>query len=658
MNAKGKTAGRNWKRLAWIAGAVALLALGYWLGGAGGGSAPKPAKATAETEPAATIWTCSMHPQIRETQPGQCPICGMDLVPASEEGEPLGDWELRLTPKAQKLAAVETAPVKRQAASREIRMVGKVKYDEKRIGVISAWVAGRIDQLYVDFTGVPVRKGDHLVSIYSPSLRSAQEELLAALRSAEDGPPALRESSQRRLAAVREKLRLLGLNEDQIAEIEARGRATDQLTIYSNMSGVVIEKHVSLGVYVKEGAPIYTIADLSRVWVKLDAYEDDLAWLRFNQEVTFETLAFPGETFRGRIVFIDPALNPATRTVKVRLNVENPDGKLKPDMFVRATVYAKINAAGQTMDPDLKGKWISPMHPEIVKDDPGQCDVCGMDLVRAEELGLAPSNGDEPAQTPLTIPASAPLITGTRAVVYVADPERPGVFEGREVVLGPRVGDLFVVRKGLEEGEQVVVNGAFKLDSELQLRDKRSMMSLVSDEAGDADTPSGLEAPPAFHQSLDGLWNAYFALQQALSQDDADASAKAIAELPPALGAVDKGALDARALNGWNSLSKELSDAVDRLAAGQGLEAWRQTFEPLSETLRRVAGAFTAGERTVYRFHCPMAFDNRGADWLQTGDQVENPYFGAAMFRCGSLVETLSPAEDGHDHAEGHRHAP
>jgi Cu(I)/Ag(I) efflux system membrane fusion protein len=228
--------------------------------------------------------------------------------------------------------------------------------------------------------------------------------------------------------------------------------------------------------YVQTGTKIYTIADLSQLWVKLDAYESDMMWVRYGQEVEFFTESYPGEVFKGTISFIDPVLNARTRTVKLRVNVANPDGKLKPEMFVRAVVRAKVAQGGRVMAKAMAGKWICPMHPDVVKDTMGSCDICGMDLVTTESLGYV--KVDAPKVAPLVIPASAPLITGKRAVVYVQLPktEKP-TYEGREVVLGPRAGDYYLVKEGLAEGEIVVTNGNFKIDSALQIQAKPSMMS-------------------------------------------------------------------------------------------------------------------------------------------------------------------------------------
>ncbi|MCJ7729122.1 MAG: efflux RND transporter periplasmic adaptor subunit [Sedimentisphaerales bacterium] len=425
-------------------------------------------------------WTCSMHPQIRQPRPGKCPICFMDLIPvASTEGQ-AGVRQIVFSEDALKLMEIETTPVERKFVEAEIRLVGKVEYDESRVKEIAAWVPGRIDRLYVDFTGTLVRKGDHMVYLYSPQLLSTQAELLQAVKAVQetgDGATELiRRSSVATLEAAREKLRLLGLQKGQIEEIEKTGQPTDHLTIYAPIGGIVIEKHANAGDYVETGTKIYTIADLSEVWVKLDAYESDMMWIRYGQEVKFTTEAYAGEVFRGTISFINPVLNAQTRTVKLRVNVANPDGRLKPEMFVRAIVRSKVAASGMVMDPEMAGKWICPMHPSVVKTAAGQCDICGMDLVTTESLGYV--KAQEPNEAPLVIPASAPLITGKRAVVYVRleGKEKP-TFEGREIVLGPRAGDYYLVKEGLTEGELIVTNGNFKIDSSLQIQAKPSMMS-------------------------------------------------------------------------------------------------------------------------------------------------------------------------------------
>lgn len=454
---------------------------GYVIGTSTHGVVAGEGTANAAEDARSQNWYCSMHPQIIRDRPGLCPICEMELIPMPKDtAADAPPRELTISAAAAKLMDIQTSPVERRFVASEIRMVGKVQYDETRVKYITAWVPGRLDRLYVDFTGTTVRKGDHLVYLYSPELISAQAELLQAARASqrvgESASEYLVQSNATTLDATREKLRLLGLTAAQIEEIEQSGKPLTHLTIYSPIGGVVIQKMVNEGMYVSTGTQIYTVADLSQLWVLLDAYESDLSWIRYGQEVQFTTEAYPGEAFSGWISFIDPMLNPVTRTVKVRVDVPNPDGRLKPEMFIRAIIQSRVAQSGRVMDPEMAGKWICPMHPSVVKPQEGDCDICGMDLVTTESLGYV--SADAPGGPPLVIPDTAPLITGKRAVVYVKKPgtEAP-TFEGREIELGPRAGHFYLVASGLQEGEQVVTNGSFKIDSALQIQAKPSMMS-------------------------------------------------------------------------------------------------------------------------------------------------------------------------------------
>ncbi|QEG35785.1 efflux RND transporter periplasmic adaptor subunit [Bythopirellula goksoeyrii] len=464
----------------WVIQGVLLLVIGFsaaWIFDSTPPSETSTSNVlTTEVASVPTMWTCSMHPQIRSDKPGKCPICGMDLVPVKKSAG--GVRTISIGSEIKKLMNLQTVPVARQYVTANVRMVGKIEYDETRLAYVTAWVSGRLDRLFVDFTGVEVHKGDHMVSIYSEELYSAQEELIQALKYRSESQNSNRFSAPIDLVkSAREKLRLLGITEKQIQEIEQRGKPIDHITIYSPVSGIVIAKLRQEGDRVNTGDRIYTLADLTQLWMQMDAYESDLAWLRYGQEVEFTTEAYPGEVFKGRIAFIDPVLNEMTRTVKVRVNVPNEDGRLKPEMFVSAIVRSKVAAGGRVIDPSLAGKWIGPMHPEIVKDEPGNCDICGMPLVRAETLGYVTAEPSDTAK-PLVIPVSAALLTGTRAIVYVQVPntEEP-TYEGREIVLGPRAGDYYLVKSGLKEGELVVTNGNFKLDSALQISAKPSMMT-------------------------------------------------------------------------------------------------------------------------------------------------------------------------------------
>jgi len=527
----------------------------------------------------------------------------------------------------------------------EIRMVGKIDYDETKLAYITAWVPGRLERMFVEYTGVPVRKGDHMVELYSPDLLTAQDELLAAIRAAKkltgSDMEIVRQTTLATVKAARERMRLWGLTPAQIADVEKAGKASDRMTIYAPLGGIVISKDAQQGMYVKTGSRIYTIADLTGVWVNLRAYESDLMWLRYGQKVEFETVAYPGRKFAGTISFIDPILDARTRTVKVRLNASNAEGRLKPGMFVKATVRTKVAASGRVMDEGLADKWICPMHPSVIKDSAGKCDICEMDIVTAKSLGYVDDAAGK-GERPLVIPASAPLLTGKRAVVYVRvkDAKEP-TFEWRTVELGLRAGRYYIVRSGLAEGEQVVVRGNFAIDSERQLSARPSMMDEMKRKAPEPTAGAFGKLPEEFITQLTGVFEGYFAVQKALADDDFKKALAAVKQTAQALEKVDMKPLAGKAHIAWMNASSELTGTLKRAAGAGDIKALRANFEPLSRQVTSIARRFGPLGRTLFVHRCPMAFDNRGADWLQADDKTLNPYFGAAMLRCGGVIETI-----------------
>jgi Cu(I)/Ag(I) efflux system membrane fusion protein len=592
-----------------------------------------------------------------------------------------------------------------------------------------------------------------MVSLYSPELLSAQEELLQAVKAVDDlknsNVDIVLETARRTVEAAREKLRLWGLTAEQIQAIETRGKPDDHITIYAPAGGIVVHKNAQQGMYVQTGTKIYTIADLSQVWVNLDAYESDLQWLRYGQRVEFTAEAYPGEVFSGRVSFINPVLDEATRTVKVRVNVPNTDGRLKPGMFVRAIAEASIASGGRVVDDKLAGKWISPMHPEIVKDGPGTCDVCGMPLERAEDLGYVGMDAAK-GEKPLVIPVSAALRTGARAIVYVAVPntEKP-TFEGREVVLGPKADGYYLVRRGLNEGDRVVTKGNFKLDAELQIRAKPSMMTpavssehdlksplpalaesqlqevaeaaeaaiqassgmgldmvrkayaslgekveavsgesltghaamlwreynmLLGNDATEGSVVKTLSAasrlgqatqdhldalrthmrlatakkeeaaatvPAEFKEQLGAVVDAYLAIQKALAGDDLAAATKSGTDALGALAKVKMHLLEGEAHMAWMKQTNGLKPLLEKLAASKEIEPARAAFASISGQIEAIVARFGVPKGKLYKAWCPMAFDNRGAAWIQGGDKVQNPYFGSMMLECGEIKEVL-----------------
>jgi len=584
------------------------------------------------------VWTCSMHPQIQQPQAGSCPICGMDLIPVvNDAGADDGPRTLTMSESAKALAEIQTTEVRYEFPEAEVRLVGKLEYDETRVKSLTARFPARIDELFVNYTGIPVKKGEHLASVYSPELMTAQRELLTAYAANPNGSIA---------RAARKKLRLLDLLPEQIDEIIEGGEAEDQFVLKAPIGGVVVLKNIKEGDYVKTGESLFKIVDLSDLWLYLDAYESDLTWLRYGQDVIFSVEAYPGEDFHGKIAFIEPELNRRTRTVAVRVNVPNPGKRLKPGMFARGIVRSRIAYSGRVYAPELAGKWIGPMHPDIVKDHPGQCDICGMDLVRAEDLGYVQDIDEE---APLVVPTSAVLRTGKRAVVYVELPnaEQPA-YEGREIVLGARAGVVYIVESGLRAGEMVVTNGAFKIDSALQIQAKPSMMNprgggpVPGHNHGGG--PDRAEVPHAAKtdilipaETAAKLMEPYFGLQGSLAADDLAMAKISLREMMIVTGH-----------------SGPLPDKLHTMLAAESLEALRLPhFEDLSNALIAAAKADPdAFSGDLLRIHCPLANNRQGADYLQSGEPVRNPYFGSAMLDCGEVKENLAVNPNGHaDHA-------
>ncbi|MCK5529603.1 MAG: efflux RND transporter periplasmic adaptor subunit, partial [Kiritimatiellae bacterium] len=539
---------------------ILIIVIGALLFGIGGfivGTRKDTATHSEHVVDKADRWTCSMHPQIQQATPGKCPLCGMDLIPsANNNADNLGERMLTMSPAAMKLAEVQTQPIERRFIDSEISLAGIVDYDETRVKTISAWVAGRLDRLFVDYTGIPIKKGEHLVEIYSPELYTAQEELIQAIQAKvelqQSASTYIKQSASDTVAAVREKLSLLGLQKDQISNIETTKKPTYRIEITSPISGIVIKKNATEGIYVKKGTAIYTVADLTTLWVKLDAYESDLALLKYGQDVEIRSTSFGNKIFKGWISFIDPIINPATRTVKVRVVVDNQAGMLKPNMFVTATVKARIGQNGAVPSVKLKDKWICPMHPEVISDKADTCPSCGMKLVQAETLGY---NSEQSTEPPLIIPSSAALITGERALVYIRLKNRnTPTFEGREVKLGSRAGNFYIVYSGIKEGEDIVINGNFNIDSALQLIAKPSMMSAdtTHDSTQQPEAKINASINNQAKNSVGNIVQRYYIIEQALVADDHKSSQMAAKKLADFMATVQMGTLSAKSKVLWS----------------------------------------------------------------------------------------------------------
>ncbi len=446
---------------------------------------PSDSGANSAAEASGQIWTCSMHPQVRLPKPGKCPICSMPLVPAhkpASTNETSGSM-LELSEHARAMASVETVPVQRRKMSREVRAVGKVQYNETALANITTRVEGYVERLFVDYTGIEVKPGDHLVEIYSPDLLVAQQELLVVLDSQRNA--SLVESAKR-------KLLLWGLTQQQVDDLVRDKKVSDRITLFSPIQGTVTEKMVVQKAMVKPGEMLYRLANLESVWVYLDIYEYELPWVQYGQMVEIKSEATPGQGISGRVWFISPVLNEETRTVKVLLNINNTERKLKPGMYVSAVIRAELLSDGKPAPTGVEGQWSCPMHPLVVLPQGGECPVCKMKLVQIP--GTPASAKTEGEQFLLAVPVSAVLDSGVRKLVYVE--KTKGQFSPVEIVTGPRTDDSYPVLSGLSEGDKVAVRGSFLLDSQFQIRGLPSLFYKEGQAAVAGHQHGGLPPPP------------------------------------------------------------------------------------------------------------------------------------------------------------------
>ena len=577
-------------RLPGLLGKVLVLLLAFALGAlcfsGGGGSDPHTEHAVG------TVWTCSMHPQIQASEPGACPLCGMDLIPVTASSGGANPQQVVLSERARALARLQTTLVRRQGdAAAEVRLLGRIEPDETTRKNVTTWIGGRIDRLHVNVTGEKVRAGQVVATLYSPEIYAAHQDLLVAksqvakLASSSEGT---RAAAVGAFTAAKERLRLLGVPDDELVRMESAERPTQAVAIRTPFAGTVIERVATEGAYVQTGAPLYRVADLDRLWVQLDAYESDLPRLAVGQTVSIavQGLATPVD---GTVAFIDPTLDPTRRTSRVRVAVRN-DGTLRPGMFAEAVVSAPADAA---------------------------------------------------SDAPLVIPASAALFTGKRSIVYVeVEDAEQLAYEPRTVRLGPRLGEVYPVVAGLSAGERVVSRGAFALDADLQIRGGRSMM-MGSDDRDAGIWDAAVKLPEAQLEKLAPVVRTYLAIQQALAQDDATKAIAAAAELEAAVVAT---ALTGEGSAAWDELADPLRSHAHHIARSSDIEGARAGFEPLSAAIEALLRRFgNPLDTELHLAFCPMAQGDAGASWVQQGKTIDNAYFGASMLTCGEIRAEVPP---------------
>ncbi|MCH8524476.1 MAG: efflux RND transporter periplasmic adaptor subunit [Balneolales bacterium] len=560
-----------------------------------------------------------------------------------------------------------TSPVVLEVPVRDIRMPGRVVIPDDRISSVTAASAGRLTSQRVSTVGQTVRRGEVLATLWSPELVTAQQELLDILRSdqsllyenASIGAPSgerqrmdagvntgshtvdqrldvgftagftagnpidadAPSASSRMLQAARTKLEFLGMTPAQISRLEQTGEVVREVDLLSPSAGIILQRNVKSQDYVSAGTVMYEIADISRVWMDFEAWEQDVSWLNTGDVVSYTSTAHAGQTFAGRVAWIDPLVNASSRTVRVRMDVDNASGNWKPDMLVRGEVLSEArNGAAVT-----------------------------------------------------TVPSTAVLWTGTRSLVYVQVPDEDvPTFESREVLLGDRFGDRWVVLDGLDAGERVVSNGVFTVDAEFQLRDKFSMMNRevvpaaggalrrasrdeadtdvaatggervaasASEARGDGAAHRSL-AGAAFRSGFAGVLDAYMEVKDALVASDAQASARAARVLRDRVAGLDEGSLRGEAQMAWLGQREALRRQMIEWLRSDDIEHQRTQLYAVSRSLFETATTFGI-EGVVYQQFCPMAFNDTGATWLAREQQIRNPYLPETMLGCGEVLQVL-----------------
>jgi membrane fusion protein, copper/silver efflux system len=613
----------------------------------GGGSSHQTQQTDAKSD---VVYICPMMcTPLRSPVPANCPVCGMELKQPKKKSANEDELSVEFTPSARRVANIQTSPVQLTTVERSIRTIGKISFDESRKATISAYVDGRIERLFADYTGVEVSSGDHMAFLYSPDLYAAQVEYLLSLNS-ETNYGAV--SSTKKfgidlLEGSREKLTELGMTDEQIVQLKKNKKAEKRLQICAPIGGTVIEKLKDEGDYVKEGEPIYKIADLSVVWLMLELFPSDAAQIHYGQKVETVVQSLPSQVFTGRIAFIDPVVNESTRTVNVRVEMLNSDRSLRPGDYATAKIKIPITSKGEVYDADLAGKWISPRHPQIIRDEPGHCPLCDIDLIPTSELGYA--NVPLKDRTALVVPREAVLMAGDHSVVYVET--KPGHFEIRPITLGPLTEKTAVILGGVKKGEQVAIAGNFLIDSQMQLAGNPSLIdptrAIEKIKELNKPKPSG---PLQFKnysiakvngnngKSLDQLYTAYLQIQKDLAADKVPGKTHL-----GSLNKVSKQLLNTKGLPAETKSHLETivknSEGLDKL----DLEEERIRFKPISHAVIHLAVQIRGpkSSASLTHFYCPMVKDG-GGDWLQAKGKLVNPYFGSKMLRCGKKVHEFT----------------
>lgn len=531
----------------------------------------------AEESSGSEVWTCSMHPQIKMPEKGDCPICGMDLIIQKNADTNTSPYIIKMRPEAIELGNIQTSIVgSTTSPGKKIILQGEVKIDESRNYSQTAHYGGRIEKLFIKAEGDKIYKGQKIASIYSPKMLTAQEEFIQAIDMKKQYPEIY--------TAARKKLINLKISKDEIKEIETTGIGLKYFTIESEYSGYITNKLINKGDYIKIGQTLYDIADMNKLWVEFDVYEKDLSFIKLGDIIEYKIQSIKSKTFKSKLIHIDPVIDTKTRVAKVRVLVNNKSKIIKAKMFAEGIINSKL---------EIKSSVIS-------------------------------------------INKSAVMWTGKRSVVYIKVNDG---FEMREVILGESLGDKYLIESGIKVGDRVVTNGSFTVDAAAQLNNKYSMMNRPKrmKETMFVGDKLSTKSKDKYFEYL----NIYLKLKDLLVNDESKKASevsklgmKKLLEINPFLK-------NSAIKDLWNKHFDDLYLKMKELSETQDIEKERNLFINISETNIAIIKIIGKNKHNLYIQFCSMADHNNGAWWLSENKEINNPYFGERMLHCGETKTSI-----------------
>lgn len=532
-------------------------------------------------------WTCSMHPNVRSQEPGDCPICGMDLIPAKSGGSEVDNSAITLTENQIRIANISTMIVGKGQTSSNTRLNGKIDFDERKVYTQPAHFTGRIEKLYINYTGAKVSAGQKLATIYSPELILMQKELLSAYK--------MRDKQPELFQSIKSKLMRKKIHQEQIDKIIAKGDVIDNFDVYAHQSGVVTKLFINSGDHVTTGDPIVELANLTQLWTIFEAYEGDLSSIHIGDIIKFTVPSYPGEVFQSTVNFIDPIINNETRTAKIRGSISNGAGKLKPQMLAVGNIDGKSS------------------------------------------------------NQQLLVPASAVLWTGKRSVVYVKQPNTDEhIFEAREIEIGQLSNGQYPIINGLQSGEEIAVNGAFTIDAAAQIAGRPNMMNMDKDDVepmkghdhGTGEMSIPKSTPEKINVDFSPLLPMYMNLNESFVQTDIE---KVKSDSKVLSNYIKNQILNKDEIK-KSSYEKKVASIyklADQIANESDIEKSRSNYSSVSVLLIDLISSTNSYDKSIYILKCPMATVGDSAVWMSYDKKVRNPYYGDKMLKCGFVLREM-----------------